>query len=263
MDLTGLMRDGWVDPFDDPSLAGWLKHAGPVALRLAQDPDQIKAWLRHGGTWYAGVNALPNDTSGKIGEGPALAGSTVDALRDEFGAFEWDKAQVSGVYAGYPKQDADESDAAHAFRKNRCAAHVDGLVPHGPQRRRFVTEPHAFVLGLPVTDCDAGASPMVVWKGSHLIMQRTFAKAFHGVDPSDWSDVDITDVYAQARRTCFEMCERHTLHARPGQAYVLHRHVLHGVLPWQDGAKAPSDGRVILYFRPEMPGGIEDWLAAP
>jgi len=48
----------------------------------------------------------------------------------------------------------------------------------------------------------------------------------------------------------------------PGEAYLVHRFALHGVAPWDEDAKAGPDGRMIAYFRPELPDrGL--WLNAP
>jgi len=32
-------------------------------------------WLRHGGTWFAGVNILANDAQGRVEQGPELGGA--------------------------------------------------------------------------------------------------------------------------------------------------------------------------------------------
>ena len=69
----------------------------------------------------------------------------------------------------------------------------------------------------------------------------------------------MTEIYQATRREIFETCERVEVHCRPGQAYVVHRLALHGVAPWADGAEAGPDGRMIVYFRPEI-GGPQDWL---
>ena len=122
----------------------------------------------------------------------------------------------------------------------------------GPDRRRMLKEPHAFILGLPLNTCSPAASPMVVWEGSHLIMAELFQKAFAGIDVASWADIDVTEVYQTARRQVFERCKRVVVHAVPGEAYVVHRLALHGVAPWQSGADAPEEGRMIAYFRPEL-----------
>ena len=169
------------------------------------------------------------------------------------------RAQVSSVFPGYPQPSPNESDAAFAYRRDRDAAHVDGLLPIGPARRRMVREPHAYILGLPLTDCDAGASALVVWEGSHRIMAAAFAAALGDWDEAARPEIDITEAYHAARRTAFERCARVALHARPGEAVLLHRLALHGISPWVDGARAPAEGRIIAYFRPELPD-IGTWM---
>ncbi len=254
-----LERLGWCRFAHDPTLAAWIKAVRPVAYHAAQDDQARKDWLRHGQTWFAGVNLLPNDPSGHVAGAGALRGNAVDFITEHFGAQSWDRAQISVIYPGYPKQDADESDAAHRFRRNRDAAHVDGLLPVGPMRRRHLHEPHGFVLGLPVNETSSGASPMIVWEGSHRIMREAFLATLKNVPPQNWSEIDLTDTYQAARRQCFEDCPRVAVHAQPGEAYLIDRLALHGVAPWADGATAPREGRVIAYFRPEL-ADIAEWL---
>jgi len=88
-------------------------------------------------------------------------------------------------------------------------------------------------------------------------------EAFDGVAPKDMRRHDITEVYVNARKKIFESCPRRVVHATPGQAYLLHRFTLHGVAPWGAGAVAPTEGRMVAYFRPELPGGVKDWLSLP
>lgn len=255
-----LSEHGWCMFEQDPRLLSWLKHATPAALATAQDPALRAQWLRHGGTWFAGVNVLRNDETGAVaGSGP-LAGDAITFVEAQFGPQVWDQAQISVVYPGYPRQDTGESDAAHGYRKRRDAAHVDGLLPVGPDRRRHLHEPHGFVLGLPMTRTGEGASPLTVWNGSHKKMQAAFRQRLAKVAPGDWADEDLTETYHVARRDCFATCDRIELPAQPGEAYLVHRLALHGVAAWKDNAKAPASGRVVAYFRPELQQ-IEDWLA--
>ena len=102
-------------------------------------------------------------------------------ILESFGRQQLDKAQISVVYPGYPCAMEGESAAAFNYRQRRDAAHVDGLLPEGPERRRHLREPHGFVLGLPLTQSSETASPMVVWEGSHKIMREAFQKALQGV----------------------------------------------------------------------------------
>ena len=144
----------------------------------------------------------------------------------------------------------------------RDAAHVDGLLPEGPERRRHLREYHGFILGIPMVEFDAAAAPFVVWQGSQEIVREVFRDAFTGQPPQAWGEVDITEPYHAARERVFRECERVEIHARPGQAFIAHRLVLHGTAPWRDDAVAGLDGRMICYFRPD-PFGPAEWLNNP
>ena len=218
----------------------WAGAALDAAREVLADPEERRRWLRHGETWFVGVDALPNGPDGALGGVP---------LPDRFRALwdgDWHPAQLSAVYPGYPRQDSEESDAAHRFRRARDAAHVDGLLPEGPERRRVLREPHAFILGLPLTDC--AASPLVVWQGSPEVVTRHL-RAAHG---EVGLGTDVTEAYHAARRAVFETCRRVEVPARPGEATLVHRLAVHGVAPWAAGVEAPEEGRVIAYFRPQL-----------
>ncbi len=125
----------------------------------------------------------------------------------------------------------------------------------------MVKEPHRWILGVPLNACGAGASPLVVWEGSHRIMQAALADALAGHPSEPWSEVDVTDAYKTARAEVFRTCRRVELPVQPGEATLLHRHLIHGVAPWAEGAMAPPEGRIIAYFRPQM-AQVSDWIAA-
>lgn len=246
----------------DPAVARWAAVACPVAVAAARDPA-MSHWLRCGGTWFVGVDALPNDADGRVGGGPPLAGPVIDVLSRDLGlGLPFHRAQVSICYPGYPQPSPEESETAYAFRLRRDAAHVDGLLAEGPQRRRYLREPHAYVLGLALTEQSAGAAPLVVWEGSHHLMRAMFAKVLGGHPPEAWPDIDLTDAYQDMRREVFTTCRRVELPSSAGEAVLLHRHLLHGVAPWAAGAEAGANGRMIAYFRPEFPNPA-DWLSAP
>jgi len=78
--------------------------------------------------------------------------------------------------------------------------------------------------------------------------------------PECWREVDLTDLYQSLRRQAFEKCKRVEIRVPPGQAYLVHRCAVHGVAPWVEGALAPEEGRMIVYFRPEL-ANVADWLA--
>lgn len=256
-------QNGWVRfPFDAP-LARWVSHVKPIAEKIAADDGWRRDWLRCGGTWFVGANCLPNDPDGAVDDVP-LTGQAVDFVQKHTQPrpIIWDNAQVSVCYAGYPKPSQGESEAALRFRRYRDAAHVDGLHREGPENRRFLREFHQFVLGIPLNKSPAEAAPFVVWEGSHLIMRAAFQAALRGYAPQDWTAVDLTNVYQKARREVFERCDRVEVVAKPGEAYVVHRHALHGVAPWAEGVAGPDEGRMIAYFRPVEGVGMERWLSA-
>ena len=260
---TQFFGDGWCRFEFDNELKTWVDTALAAARATRSDPAQAK-WLRYQDTWFAGVNALPNDSSGAVAGSGALRGVAVDFIASELGlsGFAWDAAQVSICYPGYPRPMEGESEGRARYRRERDAAHVDGLLPEGPERRRHLREHHGFILGIPMVDFDRRASPFVVWRGSHEIMRDYFRERFEGLPPEAWGDEDITEVYHAARGRVFDSCERIEVHARPGEAFLAHRLVLHGTAPWRVGAEAGADGRMICYFRPD-PFGPHEWLNHP
>ncbi len=251
--MTGWTEAGWAVLPWDARVAAWADAAGRVARDVVADPEMRARWLRHGGTWFVGVDALPNAPDGSIG-GVPLVGGWDELLR--WGG-SWHPAQLSVVWPGYPQADADESPAAARFRRERDAAHLDGLLAEGPEKRRHLREPHAFVLGLPLTEMDEGRAPFVVWEGSHVIIGRAFAEAFAGVAPEDWGEVDVTEAYQSARRDVFATCRRVEVTAGPGEAILCHRRAIHGTAPWRGGDAAP---RMVAWFRPILEN-VAVWLA--
>ena len=241
-------------PPDARTLA-WAQAASLATDGVLADPAMRARWLVCEGTWFVGVDALPNTAEGAVGD-VALAGPVVDMLRP---LPPLHRAQVSVTYPGYPRPREGETGTAFRYRQTRDAAHVDGILAEGDGRRRYIREPHAFVLGLPLNTADPGASPLVVWRGSHRVLGGAFRDALAGVPPQAMADVDVTEVYTRTRRQVFDTCERVEIHAAPGGAILLHPHLLHGVAPWQAGAQAPG-GRRIAYFRPLLPR-VADWLA--
>lgn len=260
--LESFLELGYLRFPAERAVEAWAAHARGFAAAAARDPAQAH-WLRCGGTWFVGVDALPNDAQGRVGGGPQLGGMAMDFIaRDLRLTLPLHRAQVSICYPGYPQPSAEESPTAYQFRLKRDAAHVDGLLADGPEKRRYVKEPHAYILGLPLTRQSDDAAPLVVWEGSHLIMREMFRETFAGHAPEEWHMLDVTEPYQAARRQVFATCRRIELAANPGEATLLHRHLLHGVAPWGEKATAPDDGRMIAYFRPEAEHPA-DWLTAP
>ncbi len=253
---------GWQVFPAEPATRAWVAAALPVARAAAADPGARGDWLRHGGTWFAGVDVLPNDAAGRVGQGPALSGAALDSVVSVLGDLPLHRAQLSVTYPGYPRRDAGDSDTAHRYRLTRDAAHLDGLLPEGPDRRRHLREPHGYILGVALTRADPGAAPLTVYEGSHAVMRAAFRTALAGVAPEAWGDVDLTEAYHAARRACFATCPRVTIALAPGDAVVLHRLALHGIAPWGADAQAAPEGRMIAYLRPILPR-LSDWLDLP
>ena len=256
---------GWCQFEFDTRLSNWVRSALPAAQASVHDENN-KNWLRCGDTWFAGVNVLPNASDGSVDSEPRLAlkCDAVDFIAEALGLseFDWDKAQVSVCYPGYPQHMDAETEAAFNFRRDRDAAHVDGLLPEGENRRRFLREWHGFILAIPMLEYDVGASPFVVWEGSQDIVREAFQAIFQDKDADDWPSIDITKIYHQVRRQVFRTCQRVEIYARPGEAYLVHRLALHGVAPWKAESNSMCKERMICYFRPET-SGIVQWLSNP
>lgn len=241
---------GWAVIGPDPRIAAWAQVAH--ALACAQVSASTDPW-RCGGTWFVGVDALPNDASG------AVSGVDFPWAALPLAPLSLHPGQISVIRPGYPQPSASETSAAFAYRQRRDAAHLDGVLAIGPDQLRMVKEPHAWVLGLPLNHAGAGASPLVLWEGSHEVMRAALQTAFAPHPPETWGEVDVTPAYQAARRIVFDTCRRVELPVVPGEASLIHRLTLHGVAPWQDGAAAAPEGRMIAYFRPQM-SSVAAWL---
>lgn len=234
----------------------WAEAARRAAQGVVRDPGMRARWLQCQGTWFVGVDALPTARDGSINAVP-LRGPAIDRVGR---CRDLHPAQLSITYPGYPRPRDGESDAAFRYRLKRDAAHMDGLLAEGTPKRRFLRERHDWILGLPLTETSAGASPLVVWEGSHVILQRAMIETLGDLDEVDWPLTDITDSYQAARRQVFATCPRIPLFTRPGEAVLLNPFLLHGVAPWQPLATASSDGRMVAYLRPESAQAGPIWM---
>ena len=254
---------GWCRFDYDEGLANWVNAVLPKTREAVSEKANAQ-WIRCGGTWFVGVNILPNQPDGSVNGGPVLQGAVIDFIRQNFkpDPLALDAAQVSVCYPGYPQRMDSETETAFRFRRDRDAAHVDGFLREGPDRRRHLRECHGFVLGIPMVEFDETASPLMVWEGSHELVRTAMKARFKGLESACWGDEDITECYHAVRKEIFEKCRRVPVTAKPGESYLVHRLALHGISPWQEAAKAGTDGRMICYFRPEI-GDIESWLLDP
>ena len=145
---------GWQVFPAEPATIDWARSVSTEVSDALKTTER-----RHGATWAPGVDLLKNDASGAVAGGVALVGEALVAAQSLFGPLPLHAAQISAVWPGYPKQDPEESDANHRYRRARDAAHIDGLLPEGPYRRRHLREPHAWILGIGLTDTPA--APLV------------------------------------------------------------------------------------------------------
>lgn len=261
--MDALFDKGWAKFPADRALGSWIDAAREAAIERINDPAERQVWLQCEGTWFVGVDTLPSDIEGAVGKAGPLTGVAYDAARQIYGDLPLHPGQVSVIYPGYPRPREAETEAAFRYRLNRDAAHVDGLLGVGHPKKRMLKEQHAYILGIPLTACDDKASPLVVWEGSHKRMAEAFTEALGGRDAADWDTIDLTAIYQAARQEVFDTCPRVTVTAQPGEAYLVHRLALHGVAPWEDNAVAPPEGRMIVYFRPELPPATRGWLELP
>ncbi len=258
--LAHFMEKGWiVFPFD-PVLRGWTRSVISSAREAVSNPENVK-WFRYQNTWFVGVNVLKNDSKGAVPGGPVLGGRAVEFITNTLGVadIQWDRAQISVCYPGYPKPSELETEAAFKYRLNYDAAHIDGILPEGQPKRRYLRTHHRFIFGIPLVDIDPKGAPLVVWEGSHEIIRAMFSERLRDISPDQWQNVDITDIYHAARNRIFDCCHRVEIVAQPGQAYLVHRLALHGTAPWNRAADSGPEGRMICYFRPDK-SSFADWL---
>ena len=152
--------------------------------------------------------------------------------------------QVSVTYPAYPRRDADETEAAHRYRRTpRWAPISTGFLPEGAARRRHLREPHGWITRRrPLSEADSRCRPAGRLGGQPEIMRAAFRRAFEGIAPGHWGDLDVTDIYKAARRHCFEICPRIEIALTPGEAVLVHRLSLHGIAPWTEGQRPRPRG---------------------
>ncbi len=261
MTVDALVEKGWLRFPASQDVRDWIAAATPHVEAALADRQNESLYLC-GRTWFVGTHAFPNDGRGAVRNGPPLPEHFLDVVRRHLNAtaIELDRGQISVCFPGYPRQSAGEPDAAYRFRRRRDGAHIDGLLAVGPERRRFLREHHGFLLGIPLGDVDPDRSPLVVWEGAHRIIRDALSHAFAGKRPEDWREIDVTEAYHAARRAVFETCRRVEITSVHGEAYLVHRHALHGMAPWTGGKDAAR--RAVIYFRPACLSA-EDWLFRP
>jgi len=246
--VTGVAGRGWTRWPATPGSRAWAAAARAIASGLIDEPARAH-WWRHGGTWFAGVDALQTDGSGAIA-GQDLPPEAMQGLLSAGGVCPLHPAQLSVVRPGYPQDDGRETPAATRYRRKRDGAHLDGLLPVGPDRRRMLKEPHAIILGIALTAVSEDTSPLIVWEGSHRKIPTLYRRDADAIQKVDFRDIDVTEAYARLRRDIFGTCPRRSVTARAGDMIWVHRHALHGIAPWGANGSGALGERMIAWFRP-------------
>ncbi len=229
----------------------WADAAASYADTILSDPRTLAQQdLRHGKTWMVGLDAIPNLADGSL-NGVPLKGPWKNHVPAQLPLH---RAQLSVVFPGYPQQDNTQSAANHRFRVNRSAAHMDGLIPEGPNNQRYARELHAYILGIALnTNPD---SPTVYWPGSHLILHKAIQEACRN---KPLQETNLTETYHTARKLIFDTCDCVPVPTIKGGSVLLHRFTLHGTAKWTSNNKAH---RAIAFFRPEV-ADPATWLTDP
>ncbi len=237
---------GWCRfPADTPILS-WVDSIRREAESCLSDPA-LAHWWRYQHTWFVGVNCLANDDRGRVNKGPGLAGAAVNFIEQTLGStLQLDQGQISAIMPGYPRADPDQTEASFRYRLKREAAHVDGLLLEDGER--YAREYHAYILAIGLHDVESGASPFVVWNGSHKLIHRSLRSELDAYPEHQWPSIPIGDVYKQARRSAFDECQRVELSLNAGEAVLVHRLMLHGTAAWQSDQRG---ARVLCFFRPQ------------
>ncbi|MDA5555527.1 hypothetical protein [Shimia sp. MMG029] len=258
------LERGWAKLPYDAAVHDWAKTAWQAGQLAMRKPEHAQWWDCED-TWFIGVDALPNDAAGAIDGGAPLSGAPVEAIRALYGTvLPLHAGQLSVTRPGYPRPRLGETEVGFRYRQNRDAAHLDGL-QKGEDGGRYIAEPHAWILGLPLTQNTAEQAPLVIWEGSHNILQSALIEALSDVPEAAWAQTDIRVAYQAARKQVFETCKRVTVCANPGEAILMHRLCLHGVAAWsgESQKQLEDECRAIAYFRPILPEGAAPWLIDP
>ena len=116
--VSGLAERGWELFPAEAEVEAWARAALPVARERMADPEERGKWLRCAGTWFVGVDALPNDAAGRVGGSEPLGGRAIAAVRALYGDLPLHRGQVSAVHPGYPKPREGEGEAAFRYRRS-------------------------------------------------------------------------------------------------------------------------------------------------
>ena len=81
---TSFLEKGWALWPVDTDVQKWVKYALPVAKSRVNDPELTAEWLQCEGTWFVGVDALPNAQDGSVNGSAPLSGNGIPERQQEF-----------------------------------------------------------------------------------------------------------------------------------------------------------------------------------
>ena len=94
--MNKYLDKGWFEFPYDARLARWVREGLQSAWSAVDAPENAH-WHQCEGTWFVGVNALPNDAAGAVAGGGPLAGAAYEFAMSLFGALPLRAAQLSVV----------------------------------------------------------------------------------------------------------------------------------------------------------------------
>ena len=111
--VAALDSRGWVRFPADPAVADWASAARAAALPRIDDPQEQREWLRCEGTWFVGVDTLPNTPDGAVGGSGPLPGAAIATARARYGDTPLHRGQVSVRRRDHPDVDLHRCLPAH------------------------------------------------------------------------------------------------------------------------------------------------------
>ncbi|MEM9658623.1 MAG: hypothetical protein AAF961_09710, partial [Planctomycetota bacterium] len=100
--------NGWCIFPPEPAVHDWSRYALRDARRALSDPD-LADWYQCENTWFVGLDALSNLPDGSVAGSEPLTGTAIEFIARQCGGWPaLHRAQISGVFPGYPRPRAGE-----------------------------------------------------------------------------------------------------------------------------------------------------------
>ena len=109
----------------DEQVAKWAEFAKKKGNRILADPAQLQKWLQCEGTWFVGVDVLPNDSRGDFIN--TQFPNVFKSFMSKINLKPYHKAQLSVIFPGYPKPRIGDSEAAFEYRRKEMRLTLMGF----------------------------------------------------------------------------------------------------------------------------------------